>query len=154
MSNDYMKKLFEGVPDPDDECYQVNFRIKDKREFIPSPANLKAHFLHRASPLIDEYIDAALGNSTFSATSDHARFEVWTLLKTIIIEAKNPAPILDIKGKTIDDQVSQILTLASTGKCTLEEARDFLSLVQQGFELTELPEIMKKMESLEALGVL
>lgn len=154
MSNPYMDKLFEGVPDPDDECYQINFPIKEKRDFDPTPTNLRAHFLHRASPLIDEYIDSALGRKVLNSTSDHARIEVWNILKQIILEAKNPSPLMNIRGKPINDQVDQILTLTSSGKINLEEGKEWLSLIQQGFEVTEIPKMMEKLETLEALGII
>ncbi|MHA1220146.1 MAG: hypothetical protein ACTSQB_00255 [Candidatus Heimdallarchaeota archaeon] len=154
MGREYIDKLFEGAPDPDDECYQINFPISEKRSFDPTPMNLRRHFLHRASPLIDEYINAALGTSTFSATSDHARSEVWGILKQLIIEAKNPAPMLDLRGKNIEEQIDKILTLVSTGGISLEEGREYISLVQQGFEAAELPKLMQQMEKLEALGAL
>lgn len=150
----FMDKIFEGVPDPDDPMFQKNFPICEKKNFDITPANLKSHFLHRAAPLIDDYIDAALGNRNLNSTNDHARFEVWSMLKTIILEAKNPMPLMNIKGKTIDDQVDDILTMATTGKIDLQEAKELISLVQQGYELTELPKMMEKLEALDALGVL
>lgn len=150
----YIDKLFEGVPDPDDECYQVNFPIKDKREFSPTPSNLKSHFLHRASPLIDDYIDAALGESILKSTNDHARFEVWKLLVEIMKQADNKAPVLNMKGKNIDDQISLILEDVFAGNSTVAEGRDMISMVQQGFDALAMPRLMEKMDKLTALGVM
>ena len=150
----YINKIFEGVPDPDDECYQVNFPINEKRNFSPTPANLKAHFLHRAAPLIDDYIDAALGESILKSTNDHARFEVWSLLIEIMKQADNKAPILNVKGKSIDDQISLILEDVFAGKSTVQEGRDMISMVQQGFDALAMPKLMEKMEQLTALGVM
>ena len=148
------EKYWADAIDPDDDCFQVNFPIKEKRDFNPTPANLKAHFLHRASPLIDDYIDAALGLDTLNSTSDHARFEVWKLLTEIMRQADNKAPILNVKGKKIDDQISLILEDVFKGKSTVSEGRDMIALVQQGFDALAMPKLMEKMDQLTALGVM
>lgn len=150
----YIDKIFEGVPDPDDECYQVNFPISEKRNFNPTPANLKSHFLHRASPLIDDYIDAALGESVLKSTNDHARFEVWKLLVEIMRQADNKAPILNMKGKKIDDQISLILEDVFSGNTSPAEGRELISIVQQGFDALAMPRLMDKMEKLTAMGIM
>ena len=148
------EKYWSDVPDPDDPIYQINFPIDEKSDFDRTPTNLRAHFIHRASPLIDDYIDAALGNGTLRSTNDHARFEVWSVLKQILLEANNPSPLVDIRGKSINEQVDKILTLATTGKINNQEAKEYLELIRQGYEVTEVPNLMKKLEALEALGVL
>jgi len=126
--------------------------IETNPKFEITPSNLRSHFLKRSAPLLDDFISSALGKKPLQTGNAYAQTQVWEMLKTIILEAKNPAPLVDLKGKTIDEQVDKILTMSSTGKITLEEAKDFLSLVQQGFELTELPELISKMEAIEALG--
>jgi len=126
--------------------------IVNKKDFEITPTNLKEHFLKRAAPLIDDYIDKALGKKVGKSSNQYEQHEVWDVLKTIILSTKSYAPIVDLKGGTIDEQVSKILALVSTGKLTLEEGKEYLSLVQQGFELTELPEIIAKMEALEKSG--
>lgn len=140
------EEYIPGRPDPSEF-------IEHKKDFEITPANLRAHFLKRAAPLIDEYIEGAFGRKAVNGDKI-ARFEVWSMLKEIIMTAKNPAPLMDIKGKSIDEQVNQILTFVSEGKITLDEGKEYLSLVQQGFELTELPKLMSQMEKLETLGVL
>ena len=119
-----------------------------------TPSNIRAHFLKNAFPLVDEYIGAALGTSRMQSNNAMAQTAVWDILKQIILEAKNPAPMLSLKGKTIDEQVNEILTKVSTQELTLDEGKDYLSLVQQGFELTEIPKMMKQVENLQALGIL
>ena len=119
-----------------------------------TPSKIRAHFLKNAFPLVDEYIGAALGTSRMNANNAIAQNAVWEILKQIILEAKNPAPMMDLRGKTIDEQVDKILTMVSEQKCTLDEGKEYLSLVQQGLELTEIPKMVKQMESLEALGIL
>ena len=147
------KTMFDDMIDPDDPSLNKYKDIKNKVDFEITPSSLRAHFLHKASPLIDLYIDVALGEAVPKSTNIQMQHEVWEVLKTIILSAKNPAPIIDLKGHTVDEQVSKILELVSTGKITLDDGKEYLSLVQQGFELTELPEIIAKMEALESLGV-
>ena len=154
MNNIDPSTIFDDVIDPDDPSLDIYKDIKEKVNFEKTPTNLRRHFIYKAAPLIDNYINVALGKEVPISTNAKVQHEVWSVLKEIILTAKNPAPLMDIKGHTIEDQVSKILTMVSTGKCTLEEGKDYLALVQQGFELTELPKLMSQMESLEELGVI
>jgi len=147
------KTMFDDMIDLDDPSLDKYKDIKDKVDFEVTPSNLRAHFLHKASPLIDIYIKVALGESVPKSSNAQMQHEVWEVLKSIILSAKSHAPMVDLKGHTVDEQVSKILELVSTGSITLEDGKEYLSLVQQGFELTELPEIIAKMEALESLGV-
>lgn len=154
MNNIDPATMFDDVIDPDDPSLDVYKDIEEKVNFNFTPTNLRKHFLFKAAPLIDNYINVALGKEVPISTNAQVQHEVWSVLKEIILTAKNPAPLMNIKGDTIEEQVSKILSMVSTGKCTLEEGQNYLALVQQGYELTELPKLMSQLESLEALGVI
>ena len=75
--------------------------------------------------------------------------EVWSVLKEIIQTATNPAPLLDLKGKSISDQIDVILTKVSTGEIDFTQAKEYMSLVSSGFNLQTLPQLMSQLEALE-----
>ena len=144
--------MFNDAIDPDDPSLDKYKDIKDKVNFDYSPSSLRMHFLRKSAPLIDNYIDVALGSAIPLSTNAQVQHEVWDTLKQIILSAKNPAPIVDLRGKAVSDQIDEILIMATEGRCTLEEAKELMSLVQQGYELNEIPELMKQFEKLAAIG--
>jgi hypothetical protein len=127
-------------------------RLQDakKTELVNNPTKMRQHFLEKASPLIDQMIDAALGNKKMLSTNDYAINQVWSVLQEMIRGANNPAPLLDLKGKPIENQIDQILTKVSDGEITFEEAKEYMSLVSTGFNLQKLPELLLKLEQLES----
>lgn len=145
--------FFDDVIDPDDPSLDIYKDIEEKVSFEITPVNIRRHFLHKAAPLIDTYIDVALGKKVPETTNLQMQNQVWEVLREIILSASDHAPVIDLKGKTVDEQVSKILELVSTGGIPIDQGKEYLSLVQQGFELTELPDIIAKMEALENLGV-
>lgn len=114
-----------------------------------TPTYLKQRFLDRAAPLMDDYIDAALGKGTLEG-HPVAQGEVWTVLREVILNARPPAPLLNLKGKSITGQVDEILTQVTRGEINFDEAKEFMSLVSAGFDLQTLPELMAKLEALES----
>ena len=114
-----------------------------------NPSEMKYHFIERASPLIDAYIDSALGVSYMKSNNSLIQQEVWNLLRELILNAKNKAPLLNLRGKNIESQIDEILTKVSAGEINLEEAKEYMSLVSAGFNLQKLPELMSKLEILE-----
>ena len=127
----------------------AKLKEKEKKELVNDPIKMKTHFLMEASPLLDKMIQAALGNKKMNSHDVFAVTEVWTLLKEIISSAKNPAPLMNLKGKNIEDQIDEILSKVSTGAINFEQAKEYMSLVSSGYELQELPKLMAKLERLE-----
>ena len=138
-----------------DHEYITLQKIKDAKqaELISNPVNMKKHFLTEASPLIDEMIQLANGSKKRtikdSDTEAWAKREIWDVLKEVITSASNPAPMMDLKGKTITDQIDQILTQVSQGAISIDDAKEYMALVSAGFNLQELPKLMASLEALE-----
>lgn len=123
-------------------------------ELMADPVKLKRSFLEGAAPLIDEMIQLANGTKKGAKTKSSddeawARREIWEVLKGIIASTDNPAPMIDLKGKTIDDQINQILTKVSEGQITIADAKEYMQLVSSGFNLQQLPKLLASLEALE-----
>lgn len=124
-------------------------------ELMSDPVRMKKNFLSEAAPLIDEMLQLANGtkrNKSVVKDSDNeswAKREIWSVLKDIITRAENPAPMLDLKGKTIDGQIDAILTKVSQGQITIVDAKEYMALVSAGFNLQQLPKLLATLEKLE-----
>ncbi len=123
-------------------------------EMMSDPVKMKKHFLSESAPLIDEMIQLANGSkkvtSKLTGTEEWAKREIWDVLKEVIAKADSPAPMIDLKGKDIDGQINQILTKVSQGEMAISDAKEYMSLVSAGFDLQELPKLMKSLELLES----
>ncbi len=122
-------------------------------ELISDPVKMKQHFLTESAPLIDEMIGLSNGAKKSSTketeTEAWAKREIWSVLKEVIAKANDPAPMMDLKGKTIDDQINQILTKVSEGAISIADAKEYMALVSAGFNLQQLPKLMASLEALE-----
>ena len=131
-------------------------KVKERKnaEMMSDPVKLKKHFLSESAPLIDEMIQIANGTkkvtTKLTGTEEWAKREIWDVLKEVISKADSPAPMIDLKGKDIDGQINQILTKVSQGEMAISDAKEYMSLVSAGFDLQELPKLMKSLELLES----
>lgn len=127
-------------------------KIQDKQraEYINDPVKMKRHFLTESAPLVDIMIQSALGNKATLPDNEFAMREVWTLLKDIIQTANNPAPLLNLKGQSIEGQIDTILEKVTTGEIDFEQAKEYMSLVSQGYNIQKIPEMIQKLEALES----
>jgi len=114
---------------------------------MSTPESLRAEFILKAGPLIDQYVDAALGKAELKATSGQALTAVWELLSDIIKQAGDKAAI-DIDGDDISEKIEDLLNKVSKGVLTPEQGKKYMTLIQSGFELTELPALVEKIESM------
>jgi len=94
---------------------------KDLRQ---SAQEIKQNFLERAAPLVDEYIDAALGLGELSSNNADARTEVWQLLSHLM---KQSSEKIDIHIENAEDVIKAV----TDGKCTMAEGKELLSLYKQ-----------------------
>lgn len=91
--------------------------------------------------LIDEYTSVIKGEGDFSSNSVKAREDVFDILKEVILKES------DTK-KIIATSTESVLKLLRRGKITLEEAERLMKIMQTDFEITELPKLLEKFESL------
>lgn len=85
---------------------------------------LKQKFLEDAAPLVQQYVDAALGVADFNSMNAGAREEVWGVLKQLMLQSSDK---LELDIQTAED----VLEAVSQGKCTFEEGEKLLSLFKK-----------------------
>jgi len=93
-----------------------------------SAQEVKQRFLERAAPLVDEYIDAALGLGELTSTNADARTEVWNLLAFLM---KQSSEKIDINIENAEDVIKAV----TDGKCTMKEGQDLLALYKTAKEI-------------------
>jgi len=131
----------------------MKLRERQNEELVNDPVKMRRKFLVDAAPLVDKMVNLALGKSKkLDVIDELATKEVWSILKGIIESANNPAPLLDLKGQSIDTQIDLILEKVSLGDIDFEQAKEYMALVSSGFNLQKLPQMLAKLESLEARG--
>ena len=97
---------------------------------IPSPEEIREEFLEKALPLMNQYINAALGTDELQSYSSEARTEVWELLKELILRP-NEKVTIEI------NEPKDILAAVANGKCSIEVG-------------TKLMEMYKKISDIES----
>ena len=89
-----------------------------------SAQELKQHFLEGAWPIVDAYINAALGTKDLESLNSGCREEVWDLVKKLMLQSSDKLE-LDIENP------EDILKAVESGKCTFEEGDKLLGLYQK-----------------------
>lgn len=84
---------------------------------------LKQKLLADAWPLVDDYINAALGKSELKSTNVDARTEVWDVLKQLMLASSDK---IDIDIKSAEDVIAAV----TQGKCTFEEGEKLIKLYE------------------------
>ncbi len=93
-----------------------------------SAQELKVHFLESAWPIVDAYVDAALGRAELQSLNSGCREEVWDLIKSLMLQSSDK---LDIQIETVED----ILKAVENGECTFEEGDKLMSLYKKAKEI-------------------
>ena len=96
--------------------------MEEKR--VPTTQELKSHFMEIAWPIVDSYVNAALGKEDLKSFNSGCREEVWELVKKLMIQSSDKMN-LDI------DNPRDILLAVENGECTFKEAEQLLDLYQR-----------------------
>lgn len=111
---------------------------KAKKEITPT--SLRKEFLEEAKPIMNAYIDVALGDGVLKGNKEiHGK--VWEVLSQVILQADDTRKI-HIKTN------ADILDLLSKGKVSVSEAERLMGLMQKMFEMEQLPELLEKFEGM------
>ena len=114
------------------------------------PTKLRKKFLSEyADDLLELYGAASTGKGTFFKCIDSAREEMWDLLKHIIKTADDPTPLAKLTDGDITQRVDAVLSEVASGELTPDEGKRLIGLLQAGFDITELPKLIEKLNEME-----
>jgi hypothetical protein len=68
---------------------------------------------------------------------------------TLVEKASDPVSGLDMKDKSISERIDEVLTKVADGSITPSEGKRVISLLSAGFEMTELAELVARLEAVE-----
>ena len=95
---------------------------------------MKQHFIESAEPLVQQYLDAALGVSDFTSVNAGAREECWDVIKKLMLQSSDK---LEINIESAEDVIDAV----SKGDCTFEEGEKLLSLYKKVKEIDTMGNI-------------
>ena len=111
-----------------------------------TPEGLRMKFIKEASPLIKNYINAALGKEVLKSTSTAAREGVWKVLEEVLIRADAKVAVKGLSEGTISERVDAVLEQVANGELTIAQGKRLIEMLQAGFNITELPELVAKLQ--------
>lgn len=107
---------------------------------------LRQVFIEGSKPVLEYYLSAAT-EDVESPGAGTVRLAVWNLLADIIRQAGDLTKF-NVHGKDIDAQIKKVLRKVSRGKISPKAAQEYIGLIQAGFNVTEAPDLMAKLEEL------
>ena len=113
----------------------------NKSKIQITPTTLRTEFLQEAKPIMNAYIDVALGDGVMKGNKE-IYSKVWDVLSQVILQA-------DDMRKIHVQSNADILKLLRHGKLTVGEAERLMGVMQKMFEMEQLPELLDKFESLQ-----
>jgi len=144
--SEQQQKEFDDIAFKEIEEASQRFR----EDTMTDPIKMKRFFLKHSYPILNQLLDSATNPNNKIKTDGYAFKEVWEVLRGIITSTNDLAPVLSLKDKDVTGQIDEILTNVTLGKLTFDEAKEYMSLVSQGFNLQELPKLMAKLDALES----
>ena len=106
-----------------------------------SAQELKQHFLDNAWPIVDAYINAALGKEDLQSLNSGCREEVWDLIKTLMVQSSDK---LELNIENPQD----ILKAVENGECTFEEGDKLLALYKKVKEIENVGTVSSGLDGL------
>ena len=129
--NDVTKKENDG-----------SLTIAESIELAKTPAELRAYFVNKAKPRMDEYIWSALGTSELSSNNNDARNETWGLLRDIINSAGN---ITKLDAENTHD----VITMLKDGKISIQDAKALMDMLSIK---SDMDDVKKLLEAVTAMN--
>ena len=91
------------------------------------------------------YGEAATGKSTFYGTVDKARDEVWSVVRELITSADDAVNVPNLGDGSISDRVDIVMSSVANGSLTIQQGKRLIEMLQAGFEITELKDLIAKL---------
>lgn len=118
---------------------KIEYRLRDK-------------FLNSALDALDLMINQ-MDSDRSVQMQPHQRQMVdmlWPLISDVVKDSKQITP-LDLRSKSTNEKLETLFAMVAEGHLTFDEAKSYMALISQGFEMSELIELNEKIERLEAI---
>lgn len=110
---------------------------------------LRSKFIKGAGLAIDLMVDQLEdGRKEIDPRQQKMINLLWPLMSEIIKDAKKITP-LNLSDKSTSQRLDELFNNVAKGAITFDEAKQYMSLISQGFEMSDLIELNEKLERLE-----
>ena len=110
----------------------------------------KIQLIEAIPPIADLFIDVALGTKRFLNTGqEKAAHKIWETIAPILKEAADTADIPNLSAGSISDRVDVVMAAVASGQIDVNQGKKLIDMLQAGFDITELPKLIEKLEAAE-----
>ena len=108
--------------------------MSEDRTLRKTAQELKQQFLKAAEPLVEQYVQAALGTGELQSTNASAREAVWELLSKLMVQSGES---LELDIQCAEDVIKAV----TDGRCTMEEGQALLKLYKTAKEIEHVGQL-------------
>ena len=116
---------------------------------------VRGDFIEGASLVLQHRLSQATGGESGKSPLDPARCEtdvheqIIGDLMDLIKQADDPTPLAKLTDGDITQRVDAVLTEVASGDLTPDEGKRLIGLLQAGFDITELPALIERLNEIE-----
>ena len=114
-----------------------------------SAHKLRAKLLNDAAKVIEDVIGEASGKRQSAMVDKDYQKMVWEALVPIIQSSDDPTPLAKLTDGDITQRVDAVLGEVASGAITPDEGKKLIGLLQAGFDITELPALIERLNEIE-----
>jgi len=115
-----------------------------------SAQRLRAKLMKDAAKVIEDVIGEASGKRQSAMVDKSYQKMVWDALVPIIQGSGDPTPLAKLTDGDITQRVDAVLSEVASGAIIPDEGKKLIGLLQAGFDITELPKLIEKLNDLES----
>ncbi len=113
---------------------------------------IRTSFLMNVPKIIDRVSKAYTENTAASQLTKQEQEilkHIWPTVSALILQADDLTKVEGLSSGTITEKVDKVLEHVANGKLTIQQGKRLIEMLQAGFNITELPELMQKMAELD-----
>ena len=115
-----------------------------------TPEELREQFLSNAKPILDEMQRRVLGLPSKYPAADNAVLAAqWETLEKLILQADDTTTLTSLADGTATEKVETVIAAVATGELTVKQGKRLIEMLQEGFEITELPKMILALDNME-----
>lgn len=111
---------------------------------------LRKKWLKNADKIMDEYKARTLGKPKHAQIDAKLMLNYIDSIMPIIQQADDPVPIAKLTDGDISKRVDRVLKKVARGDITPKQGKEYIALLQAGFDMTELPKLLASFEELQS----
>jgi hypothetical protein len=117
---------------------------------LKTALTLRRDFLeNHAEEVMTSFVKRATGQPMRPGVDGRSLEKAFERLMDLVCKADDPSPMASLTDKSISERIDAVLADVAAGKLTPAEGKRVMSLLQAGFEMTELASLIERLEAVE-----